>query len=120
MPPERRPTPVTGERTGAKTIWIVDSGVEGNVSLTGRRLDAPGVAVFPLYERDPNFYEQYPAGTYRLRWDRTELVLIPPHVYEHRTEVYMPSLGCWQFTARTETETVEIVLYLYPLDGPPS
>ena len=116
LPPQQRPTPVTGERTGAKTIWLVDAGVEGDVRLTGRRLDGPEVAVFPLYERDPNFFEQRGARTYQRRWDRTELVLVPPHVYEHRTEVFMPALGCWQFTARTENETVKIVLYLYPLD----
>jgi len=117
LPPERRPTPVTGERTGAKTIWIVEVGVEGEVKLTGRRLDGPEVAVFPLYERDHTF-ELNADGTRKRDWDRTELVLIPPHGGDHRTEVYFPSPGCWQFTARTETETVEIVLYLYPLETP--
>lgn len=104
--------------TGAKTIWIVDSGVEGDVKLTGRRLDGPEVAVFPLYERDHTF-EKNAEGDYSRDWTRTELVLVPPHVYEHRTEVYTPSPGCWQFTARTEKETVEIVFYLYPLATPP-
>ncbi len=103
--------PSTG--VSAKTIWVVNSAVEGPVSLTGRRLDGPGVAVFPGYERDPDFYEQRAAGTYVGRWDRTELVLVPPHVYEHRTEISIPSAGCWQFTARMETETVEIVQYIY-------
>ncbi len=106
---EQRPPP----ETGAKTIWFVDRGVEGDVRLTGRRLDGPEVAVFPLYERDRTF-EKDGGGDYSRDWDRTELVLVPPHVYEHRTEVYIPTTGCWQFTARTETETVEIVLYLYP------
>lgn len=100
-----------------KTVWIVDDDVSGEVEVRGRRLDGPDSAIFPLYERDPDYYG---AGTYQKRWNRTELVLIPPHgLYEdHRTEVFYPSAGCWQFTARTETETVEIVQYLYPVDPP--
>ncbi len=96
-------------------IWFVDPGVEGEVRLTGRRLDGPGVAVFPVYERDDTF-ELNADGTRKSDWDRTELVLLPPHSYEHRMEVDIPTTGCWQFTARTEEETVEIVLYLYPVD----
>jgi hypothetical protein len=111
LPPERRPTPETGQ----KTLWFVDHLVVGEVRLTGQRLDGPEVALFPLYERDYTF-EKNADGDYSRDWTRTELVLVPPHVYEHRTEVYIPSPGCWQFTARTEEETVEIVLYLYPDD----
>ena len=102
---------------GTKTLWIVADHVEGEVTLSGRRLDGPEVAVFPLYTRDPNFSEQNAAGTYKRRWDRTELVLIPPHLREHRTEVHAPGPGCWQFTARTENETVEIVLYHYEVES---
>ena len=110
---ERRPTP----EIGTKTIWIVDDGVEGEVKLTGRRLDGPEVAVFPVYQRDHTF-ELNAAGERERDWDRTELVLVPPHgrLKAHRTEIYIPSPGCWQFTARTETETVQIVQYLYPLE----
>ena len=110
---DRRPTP----ETGGFTTWIVDDGVEGEVKLTGRRLDGPEVAVFPVYERD-HTSELNAAGVREGDWDRTELVLVPPHgrLKEHRTEIYIPSPGCWQFTARTETETVEIVQYLYPLE----
>ena len=96
-----------------KTIWVVDRAVEGTVRLTGRRLDGPGVVVFPRYQRDPNFFQQNAAGTYEEKWDRTELVLVLPHTYEHRTGVSIPSAGCWQFTAQIGTETVEIVQYLY-------
>ena len=108
---EVRPTP----EAGGKIIWIVDDGVEGEVKLTGRRLDGPEVAVFPVYERDHTF-ELDAARNRKRDWDRTELVLTPPHgrFNEHRTEVHSPGPGCWQFTARTETETVEIVLYHYP------
>ena len=115
MEADRRPTP----ETGAKLIWIVDDGVEGEVTLSGRRLDGPEVAVFPLYERDHTI-ELDAAGVREGDWDRTELVLVPPHgrLKGHRTEIYIPSPGCWQFTARTETETVQIVQYLYPLDPP--
>ena len=113
----QRITPGSTPEIGAKTIWIVDDGVEGEVTLSGRRLDGPEVAVFPLYERDGTF-ELDAAGERKRDWDRTELVLVPPHgrLKEHRTEVFLPSPGCWQFTARTETETVQIVQYLYPLE----
>ena len=98
----------------AKTIWVVDSAVEGVVRLTGRRLDGPGVAVFPSYERDEGFYETGGLGNpENFKWQRTELVLVLPHSYEHRTEVSIPTAGCWQFTAQVGTETVEIVKYLY-------
>ena len=118
--PVTRPQRITSGSTpeaGAKTIWIVDEGVEGEVKLTGRRLDGPEVAVFPLYERDRTM-ELNAAGEREHDWNRTELVLVPPHgrLKEHRTEVFYPSAGCWQFTARTETETVQIVQYLYPLE----
>ena len=113
----QRITPGSRPEAGAKTIWIVDDGVEGEVTLSGRRLDGPEVAVFPLYERDRTF-ELNAAGERERDWDRTELVLVPPHgrLKEHRAEAFYPSPGCWQFTARTETETVQIVLYLYPLE----
>ena len=113
--------PGRGQRpeTGPFAIWIVDEGVEGEVKLTGRRLDGPEVAVFPLYERDHTF-ELDASGERQRDWDRTELVLVPPHgrLKEHRTGVFYPIPGCWQFTARTQNETVEIVQYLYPVDPP--
>ena len=98
----------------SKTVWIVSGTVSGEVKLSGKRLDGPDRMVFPLYDRDPNFYDQYGAGTYEMRWDRTELVLIPPHESGlHRTEIFYPSAGCWQFTAEIGTEQVQIVLYLF-------
>ena len=103
-----------GDSGASKTIWIVSGTVTGEVKLTGKRLDGPDRIVFPLYDRDPNFYEQYGAGTYEMRWDRTELALIPPHGSEqHRTEIFYPSAGCWQFTAEIGTQQVQIVRYLY-------
>ena len=99
-----------------KTVWIVTGDVTGEVKLSGKRLDGPGRIVFPLYDRDPNFYEQSGADTYEMRWDRTELALIPPHGLvgqDHRTEVFYPSAGCWQFTAEIGPEKVQIVRYLY-------
>ena len=99
-----------------KTLWIVSDDVTGEVKISGKRLDGPGRIVFPLYDRDPLFYEQRGAGTYELRWDRTELTLIPPHGVvgqDHTTQVFYPSAGCWQFTAEIGTEKVQIVRYLY-------
>ena len=104
------------ESGARKTVWIVTGAVTGEVKLSGKRLDGPGRIVFPLYDRDPNFYEQYGAGTYEMRWERTELALIPPHGaagQDHHTEVFYPSAGCWQFTAEIGTEKVQIVHYLY-------
>ena len=98
----------------AKTIWVVDNAVEGPVKLTGRRLDGPGVVVFPWYELDEGFYETGGLGNpENFKWQRTELVLVLPHTFEHRTGISIPSAGCWQFTAQVGTETVEFVLYLY-------
>ena len=115
----QRLTPGSTPEAGFKTIWIVNDGVEGEVKLTGRRLDGPEVAVFPLYERDHTF-ELDASGERQRDWDRTELVLVPPHgrLKEHRTGVFYPIPGCWQFTARTQNETVEIVQYLYPVEPP--
>ena len=105
-----------GDSGASKTVWIVSGTVSGAVKLSGKRLDGPDRMVFPLYDRDPNFYEQYGAGTYEMRWDRTELALIPPHGatgQDHHTEIFYPSAGCWQFTAEIGTEQVQIVRYLY-------
>ena len=104
------------ESGALKTVWIVTGDFTGEVKISGKRLDGPGRIVFPLYERDPNFYEQLGAGTYEMRWDRTELTLVPPHGevgQDHRTEILYPSAGCWQFTAEIGTEKVQIVRYLY-------
>ena len=113
----QRITPGSTPVAGGLAFWIVDDGVEGEVKLTGRRLDGPEVAVFPLYERDHTFGRNA-EGERARDWARTELVLVPPHgrLKEHRLEVFYPVPGCWQFTASTETETVDIVQYLYPLE----
>ncbi len=97
-----------------KTIWIVAEGIVDEVQITGQRLDGPGTVVFPIYERDEGFYETGGSGNpENFKWQRTELVLVLPHSYEHRTGVSIPSAGCWQFTAQVGTETVEIVQYIY-------
>ena len=102
----------------SKTIWVVADEQAGEVKLTGRRLDGPGVALFPSYERDPDFG----AGTYQKRSARTELVLIPPHGIgqDHRIEVSIPSAGCWQWTVRVGGEQVTIVQYLYEMHDVPA
>jgi hypothetical protein len=91
-----------------KRIWIVADGVQGNVRVTGHRLDGPGKVTFPHYERDPGGYNDRQP-------DRTELVLVPPHgrQQDHRTEIVYPSAGCWEFTAQIGSETFRIVQYVY-------
>jgi hypothetical protein len=112
------PAPPVDEQSTLKRIWVVDDGVQGEVRITGRRLDGDGEVTFPVYERDPQYYEQRRAGTYELKWERTELLLLPPYGLEqdHRTLLYYPSAGCWELTARTATDEVRIVHYLY--EGP--
>ena len=92
-----------------KKIWIVAEGIVDEVRITGQRLDGPGTVLFPSYERDGTIQRE------NYKWQRTELVLTPPHGLseDHRTLIDYPSAGCWQFTAQVGTETVEIVQYLY-------
>ncbi|MDO8615215.1 MAG: hypothetical protein Q7T33_05700 [Dehalococcoidia bacterium] len=84
-----------------KTLWIVDDGVSGTVTVTGRRLDGDGVTLFQRYD-----------GT---RQNRDTLVLEGPHARrtDHIGYVVYSSPGCWQLTTRASDQTLEVTVYLF-------
>lgn len=91
----------------AKTIWIVDDAVQGEVRIRGRRLDNDDVARVQGYHEYDND---------RVSQDGREIILGPPHgrSKDRRGYVIYPSAGCWRFTAESEGRVIaEITQYLY-------
>lgn len=91
----------------AKTIWIVDDAVQGEVRIRGRRLDNDDVARFQGYHEYDN--DGVSAGG-------REVILGPPHgrSKDRRGYVIYPSAGCWRFTAESDGQMIaQITAYLY-------
>ena len=86
----------------AKTIWIVDDLVQGQVRITGRRLDGDELAGFQGYDG-------------AVSADGKEILLDAPHSRstDKRGYVIYPAPGCWEFTVEFGAESIPMVVYMY-------
>lgn len=80
-----------------KIVWIVSGAVEGEVRITGARLDGPDEARFTHYDGS---------------WDvRNELILAPHDMtMDRRGYIIFPRPGCWEFTIQVEGDTIETIV----------
>jgi hypothetical protein len=96
--------------TPNKTIWVVSRAVSGTLTVSGRRLDGPGVPLFQsvygepltnvLVVDNPPRKTMIPGGASR--------EIMASYSFVHGNVVY-PSAGCWEFTATIGERVVRIV-----------
>ncbi len=95
-----------------KTLWVVARDVEGDLVVTGSRLDGPGKVTFQG-EQGPAISPFIIETPTRRRGVTHEA---PKEVFERYafwpSYVYYPSMGCWELRARIGESEVRIVQHL--------
>jgi hypothetical protein len=94
-----------------RTIWLVQTGVDGDLVVSGRRLGADGAARF-IRQGGEGVSDQLriaSAGTPRA--GRTPGDVRP--YGEHAVFLVLPSPGCWELTARIGDISRTMWIYVY-------
>jgi hypothetical protein len=94
-----------------RTIWLVQGGVEGDLVVSGRRLDADGIARF-IRQGGEGVNEELRVGSAGSpRVGRTPDETRP--YGEHAVFLVLPGPGCWELTARIGDIRRTMRLYVY-------
>jgi hypothetical protein len=94
-----------------RTIWLVQGGVEGDLAISGRRLDGDGAARF-IRQGGEGISDQLriaSAGAPRAGRPGDE-----DHPFaEHAVFLVLPGPGCWELAARLGDISRTMRLYVY-------
>lgn len=95
---------------GVKTLWVVARGVEGHLTVQGKRLDGPGDVTFRTSQAEQSSVLIIPAAALDrgVRPDGASPEILERYAF-WPSLVFYTSVGCWELTARIGDQQVRIV-----------